>query len=718
MALTLQDVREKYPQYSHISDQDLADKLHEKYYSSMDKDDYYKKINFQPATQQAAPNKSFNIRDLPGLTIPTGEEALGMAKNIGLGAVEALGQGGQYIANKLTGGYAPQVDFNQMGSSVEDPRYQNATNIGKGIPAAIAGGESIPGQILAGGFQGASQAKSGNELKDALINAVENGIGAGAFKGLKSLIKSLHGGLPEYRDYSHSMAMQPNQAGTSFAANEGQIGSQPVPSIPPPSPPQYRTEIPSGMKVGEDASSPKESGAYFKDTSSQFDKKKAPIPEALQPRDVARDSRVVARDLTHTLTEGKEVEQQGRDLASHIRSTFDPIEADSQQRYNLIWSHPNIEGRSFHAPTFDALNPEFPEHSDVSNALDNYRSTHSLQSQHDLKQEIGAELGSITKQERFRSLTPEERRLKHSYAQSYGALSNDINNNISRAAPELEDAYSSATENWRKEVLPYLQDKDLKSIVRGQTTNPTTTQIRSIFQNPEPEGAGKVANDIGELGRNRVAHISSGLLPDENSLKAVTSATNKLRKSGLASYLSPEFRSQVEHANQMSENEKASIKQEKQKTALRKTLTDEFQKNIPEKEPLKKFNPEAESNQYIDNFRNQIIKENKTIFNNHNKLIDAQKSLQDALSKAQKEAETGSIKLTKKTIASKKAAAKEAQKVMDEAQVRVGLLQKAIQEEQAKRGQFIKNIGKVALQEGAYHMAGLPGYIVAKNTLK
>lgn len=52
--LSISSVRQQYPQYSDMSDQQLADALHAKYYSDMPKDAYYQKIGL--GAPQKAPN--------------------------------------------------------------------------------------------------------------------------------------------------------------------------------------------------------------------------------------------------------------------------------------------------------------------------------------------------------------------------------------------------------------------------------------------------------------------------------------------------------------------------------------------------------------------------------------------------------------------------------------------------------------------------------------
>ena len=42
--MTLDEFRKRYPQYDDMSDDDLADKLYNKYYSNKDKEEFFKEI--------------------------------------------------------------------------------------------------------------------------------------------------------------------------------------------------------------------------------------------------------------------------------------------------------------------------------------------------------------------------------------------------------------------------------------------------------------------------------------------------------------------------------------------------------------------------------------------------------------------------------------------------------------------------------------------------
>jgi hypothetical protein len=53
--MNIQEIRQKYPQYNDLSDEQLADGLHKKYYSDLPKDDFYGKIGLKQKAPEAPP---------------------------------------------------------------------------------------------------------------------------------------------------------------------------------------------------------------------------------------------------------------------------------------------------------------------------------------------------------------------------------------------------------------------------------------------------------------------------------------------------------------------------------------------------------------------------------------------------------------------------------------------------------------------------------------
>lgn len=65
MAITIAEVRQKYPQYSDLSDQELSDALHQNYYSDMPKAEFESSIGLKPQDYQRKPSLTERIMNLP-----------------------------------------------------------------------------------------------------------------------------------------------------------------------------------------------------------------------------------------------------------------------------------------------------------------------------------------------------------------------------------------------------------------------------------------------------------------------------------------------------------------------------------------------------------------------------------------------------------------------------------------------------------------------------
>ena len=49
--MNIKEIREKYPQYGNISDKELAERLHQKYYKDMDFADFSQRIGYKAPVQ-------------------------------------------------------------------------------------------------------------------------------------------------------------------------------------------------------------------------------------------------------------------------------------------------------------------------------------------------------------------------------------------------------------------------------------------------------------------------------------------------------------------------------------------------------------------------------------------------------------------------------------------------------------------------------------------
>jgi hypothetical protein len=196
--MNIQEIRQKYPQYSDLSDEQLADGLHKKYYSDLPKEEFLNKIGFKPKEAplpvQAGPtvlsDTDTSSDFVRGLTnyFPQLQELGGAAEaltGVGLHKLGATDTGKSLIEGGLKtmeSGKAKQV-------SKESDDFLKA--YGKGIGTVIT--DWLPYQMGAG-VANVAETLGFSALGALAGTAIEPGAGTatGAFAGAlsKTMVKS------------------------------------------------------------------------------------------------------------------------------------------------------------------------------------------------------------------------------------------------------------------------------------------------------------------------------------------------------------------------------------------------------------------------------------------------------------------------------------------------------------------------------------------------
>lgn len=144
---SLAEIRQQYPQYADLSDEQLAQGLHRKYYADLPYEEFASKIGLQaaPAVPQAEP-RSFGQEagrqlGLTGRAVATGLAALPLA----------AAEGGAGIGNLINravgreGNYSPTQDFESLLNRVF-PQPETTTEKGAQIAGSMLAGARVPGQ--------------------------------------------------------------------------------------------------------------------------------------------------------------------------------------------------------------------------------------------------------------------------------------------------------------------------------------------------------------------------------------------------------------------------------------------------------------------------------------------------------------------------------------------------------------------------------------------
>ena len=228
---SLAQFKEENPAYKDVPDQKLADALHDKYYSSIPKQEYYKKIGFE--TENIAPQESSiggklldaagrGISNIPNQLMSLGESAYKFASepskaperlvNVAKGIPQGLGNaliGGTQFAANLGEEAAKTIEKKIYGDNLIDNKTNFTKNLNKNVkqlledqsklpkseqvgigigeaaPYLGMGGATAPvtGAIAGTGLSSFLAPQKDDSLMNRAENAVESATGAGSLVG-------------------------------------------------------------------------------------------------------------------------------------------------------------------------------------------------------------------------------------------------------------------------------------------------------------------------------------------------------------------------------------------------------------------------------------------------------------------------------------------------------------------------------------------------------
>lgn len=159
---TIAEVRQKFPQYEDLSDDQLAEALHRKFYSDMPREEFNQRIGLSPEmTQPIDVAREKRVQDRANTLFEARKGALGAATegafrgagvNMFDNIANALFATGEAGVSALTGGeFNPVERFGEM----QDAEKLAMSKLREANPVAMASGEVLGGLATAGKLSGA-----------------------------------------------------------------------------------------------------------------------------------------------------------------------------------------------------------------------------------------------------------------------------------------------------------------------------------------------------------------------------------------------------------------------------------------------------------------------------------------------------------------------------------------------------------------------------------
>jgi hypothetical protein len=181
--MNIAQIRAKYPQYNDLSDKQLADALHGKFYSDLPIQDYYKRIGFAPETTVLGQVKEFGKGLIPG--------AVGLVEQAAIGASALLPEETEKAAREKIASIAgaAKAPFAAAPGYEESVGRKFGQAVGSTVPFLAAGPLGLAGRLGAVGLgvgAGAGEARTRAEESGATAEqratATALGIAPGALE--------------------------------------------------------------------------------------------------------------------------------------------------------------------------------------------------------------------------------------------------------------------------------------------------------------------------------------------------------------------------------------------------------------------------------------------------------------------------------------------------------------------------------------------------------
>lgn len=457
--ISIVDVRQKYPQYDHLSDQDLGDRLYNRFYSDkMPKDQFMSKVglNQSPEPPQEM-NTLSSIANSPGV-------------NAILGAGDALQHN---IANVM--GLLPGVSNVPQAHNGSGAAYNVGDFLGN-TAAFLGGGEALGGARLAS--EGLPLVGRIAAMLGKTPGMISRTAGAAGYGALNS---------PEDR-----------LGGAEHGAELGVLGE----SIP------YAGNL---IKAGIDQFKPQN----------------------------------LVNGIIKHISGGQSLEDVAKSLAVKVKNLYKSKQDEAKTIYDAVFKSPAVRDGSIYPPVnpsgilAESTVPKFEfkgAPSDIAESHSVFNKDPSLQNAHNLQSDLGREIRDLKSTYANRGFTGEERELMKSYTGARHQLKDKISSFLESKDPALANKYQEATDYYRQNLSPYLDNRRIKELATAKRINPAN--IHNIFKNPEP-GMEKIAADLGDEGKNQILYSALGHNAATATPGKITSALLNLDKRGLESYVTP-----------------------------------------------------------------------------------------------------------------------------------------------------------------------------------
>lgn len=226
------------------------------------------------------------------------------------------------------------------------------------------------------------------------------------------------------------------------------------------------------------------------------------------------------------LPEGENIEDSG-DLKDFLQENYGYEFKNNADVLKFFNNSPKLTTQA----SYNNLNPKILQsyNAGLEKLHNEYLQNPTFNNAHRLQSEIGA------RQRKIPNLNSEDLDKSEYLGIARQSLKSDIRNSLNKIDPALGQKYDDATNYWLDNVVPYVSNKAIHKMAKGEIENPRN--IANIFKSPEKD-VQKVVSDLGNDGSNRILYSVLGKQTASKSPENMENAYKRLDEIGMSPYVS------------------------------------------------------------------------------------------------------------------------------------------------------------------------------------
>lgn len=247
--------------------------------------------------------------------------------------------------------------------------------------------------------------------------------------------------------------------------------------------------------------------------------------------------------LLNDISVGNKFEDTSSGLLSKLKTNFEHYKSSGSKLYDPIMK--KIGNEKITTSSYENALGDVESYlgRDVKKIQKAFMENPTFKNAHEYQSQLGSEIRSLSKAGKADQASRNE---LSALKDAKKAVLEDMKRHANSKGSYLADKYSEASKYYAEHVAPYIEDKAIAKIAKGEITSLDSNAIKSIFGFPE-SGVKKIAMDLGEKDINRMLYLSHlGKSAGKITPQKLLEKAGALEEMGLGSYVTPSLQKQLD----------------------------------------------------------------------------------------------------------------------------------------------------------------------------